>query len=1003
MDVDEEEIAPPRLPSFKKANASVAVSSTDSQSTEGDNDMEDAENAIANARLNLKQLDQRILRLQLRAAKHAGSVPDVIAMDLATAKQQRVIQQHMLKELEEATRNLIASSAPAPPVNLSSDNDSEQSYSTVGSSLDASTFAFRRGLPMKLQTHWPRYNGNGQSSAYKFFDDFMRQVRPELGEDRFKVYGPTYLSLLVTNGHFQDQLQKAFGKLEGEVTHDVMEQTFLDVCLTEEERERSVASVTKIGRHKGESYRLFSTRISRIAKQYRIQENNGLILTLLRQCIPAKDMDMVNLRYLYANRDSKAETPDTIEDFCEALGKLTGPDDAKVDYDLTAPIDAKPRDTRRQGQQQERHNGRAKTHFCTKCNAQAHHPTEQHVECDYCHKPGHNERNCYALKNKTPQDGRKDFNNDRGNYRHSNKFEERKRYEPYSRRDDRPRGKDSRPNSGQNGNYHTDADPLIKNHEPVLNELLIPTSPPQINERPITDAEFARTAHLTDYEGIAFKQEKGRQEQHDDNIELSVNDTDVNTFDTVVYNELTTGTTSENRLILPLHFNDKVYDALIDPGATASFIDINVVEEAGLTIKPAQGNIYLGHKRTHVARVGRTEDISIECNGHSLMTSFEVFELNMPFVIGMDLFHRIGLSISGIADGREATKRLPPPIEDEPPSLLPLQTPEGELTDEFKEEKKNFMISISAALEANEKIPRNSHCPLPEMKVQLIVPKGTVLFRRPRRFAEQQQSIFDEQVEKWIKDGVVNLAPAGNPHNNTLTLTRKKDLLGLKTKWRVCLDPRPLNKLLPDDNFPIPLIADILLLIGGHAVYSTIDLTQAYHRLPIQTEHQPFTAFMHNGIQYMFCRAPFGLKPLTSIFQRGMSRILGNLPFVLVFVDDIVIFSKRREDHAEHVRIVIERLTEAKLIINREKSHFFTTQIVLLGFVIDLEGKRVDPNKLANIDQWVPPTTSTQILSYMGTFNFFREFIPLYCTAHLLLLLINYEPQPHRSHLMNMN
>jgi hypothetical protein len=111
-----------------------------------------------------------------------------------------------------------------------------------------------------------------------------------------------------------------------------------------------------------------------------------------------------------------------------------------------------------------------------------------------------------------------------------------------------------------------------------------------------------------------------------------------------------------------------------------------------------------------------------------------------------------------------------------------------------------------------------------------------------------------------------------------------------------------------------------------------------------------------------------------------MTRILGDLPFVLIFIDDIVIFSKLREEHAEQVKCVIERLTKAKLIINKEKSHFYATQIVLLGFVIDLKGRRVDPTKLANIDQWAAPTTSTQIQSYMGTFNFFREYIPLFST-----------------------
>ena len=91
-------------------------------------------------------------------------------------------------------------------------------------------------------------------------------------------------------------------------------------------------------------------------------------------------------------------------------------------------------------------------------------------------------------------------------------------------------------------------------------------------------------------------------------------------------------------------------------------------------------------------------------------------------------------------------------------------------------------------------------------------------------------------------------------------------------------------------------------------------------------------------------------------------------------------FSKTREEHAEHVRCVLERLTAANLIVNPDKCHFYATQIVLLGFVVDLKGKRVDPSKLANIELWVPPTTGTQVQSYMGTFNFFREYIPLFST-----------------------
>lgn len=107
-----------------------------------------------------------------------------------------------------------------------------------------------------------------------------------------------------------------------------------------------------------------------------------------------------------------------------------------------------------------------------------------------------------------------------------------------------------------------------------------------------------------------------------------------------------------------------------------------------------------------------------------------------------------------------------------------------------------------------------------------------------------------------------------------------------------------------------------------------------------------------------------------------MSRIVGDLPSVLNFINNII-FSRNREDHAAHVKEVIDRLNKANLIINEDKCHFFSTQVALLGYIVDLHGKRVDPKKLANIDEWLPPTTGKQIQAYMGTFNFFREHIPL--------------------------
>jgi len=438
-------------------------------------------------------------------------------------------------------------------------------------------------------------------------------------------------------------------------------------------------------------------------------------------------------------------------------------------------------------------------------------------------------------------------------------------------------------------------------------------------------------------------------------------------------------TDEDNRLFVDVIICGEKHKALLDTGASHSFISTELVKRYDLKIKEAAGSIELADKSLR-PRIGETENIDVICGKNILSAPFEVIEQKHAIAIGMDLFYHFGFGVSGLPDVEVSSRRLPDAKEDERPTLKPPVTPKEESTPEFIKLKTEFDEAIQSLLEENKNIPPSSHCPVEAMKVYLPVPKGTIVHRRARPIPYAQRPIVDQTVEAWLQSDVVTLAPVGNPHNNTLTLAAKKDANGDKTLWRVCLDPRPLNVHLPDDKFPVPLISDIMQQIAGNSIYTTIDLTQAYHRLPIHEEDRPLTAFMHNGKQYMFKKAPFGLKPLSSLFQRGMSRILGDLPFVCFFIDDIVIFSKNREDHAEHVKQVIERLNEAKLIINKNKCNFFSTQIALLGFLVDLHGKRVDPNKLANINEWMPPTNATEVQSYMGTFNFFREYIPLFST-----------------------
>lgn len=455
----------------------------------------------------------------------------------------------------------------------------------------------------------------------------------------------------------------------------------------------------------------------------------------------------------------------------------------------------------------------------------------------------------------------------------------------------------------------------------------------------------------------------------------------------------------ENRLILPVLINGHEYTALYDPGCTHSVIDRNVALD--LLIPTARANpTSLGDGETSIASEITIDRVTIECNEEKVYWQLYVMPLaKYAIYLGADISRSIGIYIKGVKNPLRPLKPMPqgdPDLyieNDCKPPLVHKERPQSETIPEFINIKKQFLRKLEESLAKNAAIDPNSHCEDDFMLVELKVKPNTTIFQKGRRnFSQTEENEIDETINKWKETGVIVEAPKGTPHLNRITCSSRKDLEGNITKYRVCLDPRDLNQSLEQcDNFPLPIISEILDQTAGHKFFTTIDLRQAYHRLPLAKESQPYTAFSHKGRQYMFARAPFGLKPMTSIFQRGMTRILGDLDYVAIYVDDIVIFSMTYEEHIDHVKEVIDRLTKSNLIINQEKSHFLCTQVVLLGFVIDEFGKRINPEKIANVQSWAPPTNAKMVQRYLGMFNYFREYIPLYSTIAAPLDALRYK------------
>jgi hypothetical protein len=254
------------------------------------------------------------------------------------------------------------------------------------------------------------------------------------------------------------------------------------------------------------------------------------------------------------------------------------------------------------------------------------------------------------------------------------------------------------------------------------------------------------------------------------------------------------------------------------------------------------------------------------------------------------------------------------------------------------------------------------------------------LFTRQYRIAERYIKDTDDIVKKWITDGRVVVAPNGCRINSPLlSVPKKDDQTGLWSKTRVCLDVRKLNSyLLEDDKFEIPRIPDMLATLAGGKIFGEIDLSDAYGQFRVSPESQQYTAFSWNKQQYVFVGAPFGIKHLPSLFQRYISNLFYDMPYVFCYIDNICFASTSWEEHTKHAKTIVDRLNSVNLRAKPTSVNFGQYQIKLLGHVITPYGVGMDPMKQKEMLEWPPPTLGSGIASFLGLGTFLRDHIRHY-------------------------
>ncbi|KAL1023302.1 hypothetical protein UPYG_G00038940, partial [Umbra pygmaea] len=197
---------------------------------------------------------------------------------------------------------------------------------------------------------------------------------------------------------------------------------------------------------------------------------------------------------------------------------------------------------------------------------------------------------------------------------------------------------------------------------------------------------------------------------------------------------------------------------------------------------------------------------------------------------------------------------------------------------------------------------------------------------------------------------------------------------------RPCIDYRALNNVTVKHKYPLPLIPAALEQVGQASIYTKLDLRSAYNLVRIRKGDEWKTAFITHAGHYEYLVMPYGLTNAPAVFQSFMNTIFHDMldRFVIVYIDDILIYSSSLSDHVNHVKAVLERLLENHLYVKAEKSLFHVSTVSFLGFVLTPGGVRMDENKLSAVREWPLPRTTKELQRFLGFANYYRRFIRNY-------------------------
>ena len=247
------------------------------------------------------------------------------------------------------------------------------------------------------------------------------------------------------------------------------------------------------------------------------------------------------------------------------------------------------------------------------------------------------------------------------------------------------------------------------------------------------------------------------------------------------------------------------------------------------------------------------------------------------------------------------------------------------------------------------------------------------LWLRFRRFSTEDRDFIDHEIDHLLSDGVIE--PSTSPWRAQVVVVKSPN----KGKKRLCVDySQTINIYTELDSYPLPRIDEMINNLSQYKVFSTFDLKNAYHQIPIRLDDKKYTGFEANGKLYQFCRIPFGVTNGVAVFQRQMDKLITDegLKDTFPYLDDVTVAGRTKDEHDANVKAFMDVVTRKGITLNDSKSVTSTTSIKVLGYLIEDGTIKPDPERLQPLQEFPPPQNVPSLRRALGMFAYYAKWIP---------------------------